>query len=91
MCISTSGSDLFTGYSQFIYPQNSYFHPSCYVLRSKLGLDVSRTWGQVTLNMSITHQQLRVRLLWTCQWLGFRSPWNVNNWGSGCFEYVNYL
>src|SRR5258706_2396695 len=31
MCISTSGSDLFTGYSQFIYPWNSYYHPLCII------------------------------------------------------------
>jgi len=29
MCISNSRRGLFIGYSQFIYPQNSYFHPMC--------------------------------------------------------------
>jgi hypothetical protein len=27
LCLSTSGGGFFTGYSQFIYPRNNYFHP----------------------------------------------------------------
>ncbi len=45
-------------------------YSNIYVLKSKLGLDVSMTQGQVTLEMSMTwvqvtlkHQQLTVRLL----------------------------
>ena len=42
ICVSTSGRCLFAGYSEFIYPRNSYLHPlcNCYIpLHPTAGLD----------------------------------------------------
>jgi hypothetical protein len=57
LCLSTSGA-LFTGYSQFIYPRNNYFHPLCFAMFEPHSSMFSGDLGHslVTAHHAVTRQ-----------------------------------